>query len=179
MLENQHFYDGPEGNRTPVRKPIPSTIIVCYLSFPPSSGSRHPDDFSSFIIRPPGQSLPGVVSYIVDARFSACRCAKADSCTRQRLLNYLQRLYLILPFNPSHGDSFTSFIAPVETSTSPYWHSLGVKSFYHLLEAASRRICSLPYFDNLPTCLYTIQANAAIHVDNLLCLPIFDIGKCS
>lgn len=116
--------NGPEGNRTPVRKPIPcsSTIIVCYLSFPPSSGSRHPDDFSSFIIRPPGQSLPGVVSYIVDARFSACRCAKADSCTRQRLLNYLQRLYLILPFNPSHGDSFTSFIAPVETSTSPYWH---------------------------------------------------------
>ena len=40
---------------------------------------------------------------------------------RQRLLNYLQRLYLGLPFNPSHGDSFTSCMVPVETSTSPYW----------------------------------------------------------
>ena len=43
---------------------------------------------------------------------------------RQRLLNYLQRLYLGLPFNPSHGDSFTSCMVPVETSTSPYWFAL-------------------------------------------------------
>ena len=67
---------GAEGNRTPVRKSIPcsSTIIVCYLTFPPPSGSRHPDGFSSFILRPQAQSFACVVSCIVDARFSKCRC---------------------------------------------------------------------------------------------------------
>ena len=37
------------------------------------------------------------------------------------MLNYLQRLILILPFNASHADSFTSCMTPVETSTTPYW----------------------------------------------------------
>ncbi len=73
---------GPEGNRTPVRKSIPcsSTIIVCYLPFPPPSESRHPDGFSSFILRPQAQSFACVVSCIVDARFSMCRCKEADNC---------------------------------------------------------------------------------------------------
>ena len=55
---------GPEGNRTPVRKPIPcsSTIIVCYLEFPPAPGNRHPDSFGSFMIRPRAQSFARVVS---------------------------------------------------------------------------------------------------------------------
>ena len=72
---------GPEGNRTPVRKSIPcsSTIIVCYFSFPPPSENRHPDGFSSFILRPQAQSFACVVSRIVDARFFMCGCTKADS----------------------------------------------------------------------------------------------------
>ena len=59
-------FHGPEGNRTPVRKPIPcsSTIIVCSLKFPPASGNRHPGAFSSFILRPCAQSFAPVVSHI-------------------------------------------------------------------------------------------------------------------
>ena len=72
---------GAEGNRTPVRKPIPcsSTIIVGYLTFPLPHGNRHSCGFSSFIIRPYTQSLMYVVSHIVDARFLMCECTKADS----------------------------------------------------------------------------------------------------
>ena len=139
VLENQHFYDGPEGNRTPVRKPIPcsSTIIVCSLTFPPSAGSRHPADFSSFILRPYRQSLLHVVSYIIDARFLTCRCAKADSCTRQRLLNCLQRLYLVFPLLRRTGaaNGFHSCTTPVETSTTPLV-CLTLFSFYYYKHTA-------------------------------------------
>ena len=38
---------------------------------------------------------------------------------RQRLLNYLQRLFLDLRFDASPADSFSSFKAPVETFTTP------------------------------------------------------------
>ena len=73
---------GAEGNRTPVRKPIPcsSTIIVPYLTFPPPSEKGLPDGFSSFIIRPYAQSFAHVVSHIVDARVLKCECFKSDSC---------------------------------------------------------------------------------------------------
>ena len=75
------FLSGAEGNRTPVRKPIPcsSTIIVYYLTFPLPHGNRHSCGFSSFMIRPCTQSLVHVVSHIVDARFLMCECTKADS----------------------------------------------------------------------------------------------------
>ena len=45
---------GVDGSRTRVQKPIPcpSTIIVCFLTFPPSNGNKHPFDFGSFMIRP-------------------------------------------------------------------------------------------------------------------------------
>ena len=68
--DSKHFnLSGPEGSRTPVQKPIPcpSTSIVSYLTFPPLSGNRHPDSFSSFMIRPSVQSLADVVSYRVEA----------------------------------------------------------------------------------------------------------------
>ncbi len=75
-------FSGAEGNRTPVQKTFhrTSTIIVCYLSFPPSTGSRHPADFSSFMIRPYVQSLAYVVSHIVEAGFLNCEWSKADCC---------------------------------------------------------------------------------------------------
>lgn len=74
--------NGAEGNRTPVRKPIPcsSTIIVLYLTFPPPSEKEHPDGFSSFMIRPHAQSFACVVSHIIDARVLKCGCSKSDSC---------------------------------------------------------------------------------------------------
>ena len=79
--ENQGFYDGADGSRTRVRKsvPCPSTIIVCYLTFPPAAGSRHLTAFSSFMIRPYVQSLAYVVSRIVDARIRSCGWPRADS----------------------------------------------------------------------------------------------------
>ncbi len=58
--------------------------------------------FGSFIIRPRGQSLPRVVSHIVDARIPECECPGADKPPKAaspavvtlpvRTDNYLQRL---------------------------------------------------------------------------------------
>ena len=125
-MEQIHYNttnNGAEGNRTPVRKPIPcsSTIISCSFTFPPPYENKHPYGFSSFMLRPYTQSLIYVVSHKIDARFLMCECIKADSSIKLRMLNYLQRLILILPFNAPHADSFTSFMTPVETSTTPYW----------------------------------------------------------
>lgn len=52
----------------------------CSGTFPPESGSRHPDPFGSFMIRLQGQSLTCIVSHIVDARVLKCECSKSDSC---------------------------------------------------------------------------------------------------
>ena len=62
------FFDGLDGSRTRVQKPIPctSTIIVRYRGqdpFPPVSGNEHPGVLGSFIIRPCAQSLTHVVSH--------------------------------------------------------------------------------------------------------------------
>ena len=75
-------FSGPEGSRTPVRKPIPcsSTIIVDCLTFPPVHGNQHPCTFSSFIIRPASQSFDTVVSYMFEAWVLKCRCFKSDCC---------------------------------------------------------------------------------------------------
>ena len=60
---------GPDGNRTRVQKPIPcpSTSVAYTLTFPPQISYKQDICFSSFMIRPPTQSLIGVVSYIVEA----------------------------------------------------------------------------------------------------------------
>ena len=116
------FFSGPEGNRTPVQKPIPcsSTIIVRSLTFPPPDENEHPSGFGSFILRPHTQSFACVVSYKIDAWVLMCRSTRSDGrLIKQRMLNFLQRLYLSLPFNALHADSFTSCKTPVETSTSP------------------------------------------------------------
>ena len=80
-------FNGVDGSRTRVQKPIPcpSTIIVRYSGwsysclFPPPPGNEQPDEFSSFILRPCAQSLTHVVSHIVDARILKCECLRADS----------------------------------------------------------------------------------------------------
>ena len=76
------FSYGPEGSRTPVRKPIPcsSTIIVDCLTFPPVHENQHPCTFSSFMIRPASQSFDTVVSYMFEAWVLKCRCFKSDCC---------------------------------------------------------------------------------------------------
>ena len=73
-----------------------SPITVVSLSFPPLHARRQAYSFSSFMIRPHTQSLAYVVSCMIDAWVTGCRCPASDSCLRQRLLNYLQRLYLWL-----------------------------------------------------------------------------------
>ena len=47
------------------------------------------------------------------------------------MLNYLQRLILILPFDAPHADSFTSCMIPVETSTTPYWFAVTCRRFFY------------------------------------------------
>ena len=60
------------------------------------------------------------------------------------MLNCLQRLYLILPFNPSHGDSFTSCMIPVETSTTPENCGLaGPSAAFLWITTAGRNLRSL------------------------------------
>ena len=76
------------------------------------------------MLRPYTQSLIYVVSHKIDARFLMCECIKADSSIKLRMLNYLQRLILILPFHAPHADSFTSCMIPVETSTTPDWFTV-------------------------------------------------------
>ena len=117
-----HFQSGLDGSRTRVRNtiPCPSTSVVYSLTFPPPHENKHPCGFSSFMIRPTAQSFADVVSYIVEAWVPKCRCSGSDCCQiRQRMLNYLQRLILIVEFNVSRTTRFSSCMIPVETITSP------------------------------------------------------------
>lgn len=58
----------------------------------------------------PASSMPGSQS-------AGALCQTA--AIRQRMLNYLQRLILICDLTHQPADSFSSFITPVETFTSP------------------------------------------------------------
>ena len=74
---------GLEGSRTPVQKPIqcPSTIIDGFsgsLPFPPQAENSQSTCFSSFMIRPRGQSLPRVVSRFHNAGAAGCGCPPDD-----------------------------------------------------------------------------------------------------
>jgi len=89
------------------------------LTFPPADGNQHPAAFSSFINLLPGQSLPDKVPYKFDAGIRGVGNMEPTAALRQRLLNLLQRLILILPFDALHTDSFSIFNRPVETSTTP------------------------------------------------------------
>ena len=117
-----HTPSGPDGSRTRVRKPIPrpSTSVVCSLTFPPPDGNKHPAGFGSFMIRPYAQSFACVVSHIVEAGSLMCECTKAD-CRhiRQRMLNYLQRLNFIWPFNASPCDSLLRLQDPRRNLNRP------------------------------------------------------------
>ena len=55
-----------------------SPITVADLTFPWQYAHRQAYCFGSFMIHLPGQSLPGKVSHIVDARFLKCECIRAD-----------------------------------------------------------------------------------------------------
>ena len=55
-----------------------SPITVAVLTFPRLYAHRQAYNLSSFIIHLPGQSLPGKVSHIVDARSLKCECIRAD-----------------------------------------------------------------------------------------------------
>ena len=108
-------FTGLDGSRTRVQKPIPcpSTSVVYSYTFPPPRRNKQPRDFSSFIIRPYAQSFAYVVSHIVEAWVLMCECTRSDYCQiRQRMLNYLQRLILIWPFNALPYDSLLQIHNP-------------------------------------------------------------------
>ena len=56
-----------------------SPITVADLTFPWRHAHRQAYCFSSFMIHLPGQSLPGKVSHMVDARSLKCECIRASS----------------------------------------------------------------------------------------------------
>lgn len=75
--------DGLGGSRTRVQKPFqcPSTIIDGFfgsLPFPPQAENSQSTCFSSFMIRPRGQSLPRVVSRFHNAGAAGCGCPPDD-----------------------------------------------------------------------------------------------------
>ena len=82
---------------------------------------RQAYNLSSFMIHLPGQSLPGKVSHMVDARFPMCECNGADEQLRLLTLTFRLRLYLVPGWYAvqESADGFPNFKAPVETSTSP------------------------------------------------------------
>ena len=73
---------GLDGSRTRVQKPIPcpSTSLVYAFTFPLQPRHKQRGCFSSFIIRPWGQSLSHVVSHIVEAEILRCECPRVDCC---------------------------------------------------------------------------------------------------
>ena len=115
--------NGPEGNRTPSESLSlkASPITVADLTFPRQYAHRQAYCFSSFMIHLPGQSLPGKVSHMVDARFPMCECNGADEQLRLLTLTFRLRLYLVPGWYAvqESADGFPNFKAPVETSTSP------------------------------------------------------------
>lgn len=58
----------------------PITVYLYAFAVPSGSADKRASTFSSFIIRPCGQSFPRVVSYVIDARVRTRRCALSDSC---------------------------------------------------------------------------------------------------
>ena len=106
-------FSGLDGSRTRVRNtiPCPSTSVVYYLTFPLPHDNKQPCGFSSFMIRPMAQSFANVVSHIVEAWVLKCECSRS-AAIRQRMLNYLQRLILIWPFNASPYDSLLQLHVP-------------------------------------------------------------------
>ena len=97
-----------------------SPITVADLTFPQQYAHRQAYCFSSFMIHLPGQSLPGKVSHMVDARFPMCECNGADEQLRLLTLTFRLRLYLVPGWYAvqESADGFPNFKAPVETSTS-------------------------------------------------------------
>ena len=73
-------FSGVDGSRTRVQKPIPcpSTSVVYSLTFPPRPGNKHPEHFSSFMLRPYAQSFAYVVSHMFEAGILRCECPRAD-----------------------------------------------------------------------------------------------------
>lgn len=65
---------------------------------------------------------------------------RLTAAIKQRMLNYLQRLILILPFNPSRGDSFTSCMIPVETSTAPYFFESPARHTFRYAQCARQAL---------------------------------------
>ena len=98
-----------------------SPITVAVLTFPWQYAHRQAYCFSSFMIHLPGQSLPGKVSHMVDARFPMCECNGADEQLRLLTLTFRLRLYLVPGWYAvqESADGCLNFKAPVETSTSP------------------------------------------------------------
>ena len=58
----------------------PIAVYLYAFAVPSGSADKRASTFSSFIIRPCGQSFPRVVSYVIDARVRMRRCALSDSC---------------------------------------------------------------------------------------------------
>ena len=126
-----------------------SPITVADLTFPWQHAHRQAYCFSSFMIHLPGQSLPGKVSHMVDARFPMCECNGADEQLRLLTLTFRLRLYLVPGWYAvqESADGFPNFKAPVETSTSPCIKKTSDDFILFKSSLVDRRTLSQLFFD--------------------------------
>ena len=126
-----------------------SPITVAVLTFPWMYAHRQAYNLSSFMIHLPGQSLPGKVSHMVDARFPMCECNGADEQLRLLTLTFRLRLYLVPGWYAvqESADGFPNFKAPVETSTSPCIKKTSDDFILFKSSLVDRRTLSQLFFD--------------------------------
>ena len=96
------------------------------MTFPLPHGGGRPYGFSSFMLRPHIQSFMCVVSCLFDAGIRSDRYIRADGrrLKLQLTRNFRLRLCLSWDLTQSRSDSFSSFMIPVETSTTPFRREL-------------------------------------------------------
>ena len=113
----------------------------------------------------PASSMPGM---------QGAGALQRTAAIRQRVLNYLQRLFLICDLTHQPADSFSRFITPVETFTTPwkllekYYTWFCPDCQFPCALAVSR--CEIP---PCPCCMFTMKQSAGSTGSQWNSVPVY------